>query len=403
MKEKIKTELQLLWNTQAQSQNGKRKLYLDFARSIAIILVVAGHSTFTNPYIHVLISTFHLPAFFVISGWLMQDKQEEKLPFKTIFLRKIRSIFIPYVMFSFLTLLLDVLHILRGHFTWKLLIEHTLQTILLLGYSVMWFLPVLLLTELLVILLLKVIHHLPFKKMTMLLILYAFILISAHTAYYGYIAYGEHISLLGYQTYSDYASSFANFDYSNMTLQKFLIQESRILIKVLIASFFMITGYIAGTIITKKENSEEQPFAKHFCFRPMELILGLLLISVNIFASFRIQVFDLNFLNLGSISFYFILGTTGTLGLLLICRNLPNIALLTFFGQNSLIIMCTHLSFYILYIGQLSSFYLAGFLPGDDISVIAILSIILTMFYEIFVILIIRIFFPFVLGKKNSK
>ena len=143
MKNRIKSEAKLLWSTQAQSQNNKRDLSLDIARGIAIILVVIGHSTYIPPTINIGISTFHLPAFFVISGWLMFQKQEYTLPFKKIVTSKVRSIFIPYIWFSLFTLLVDLLQVLRGKFTLDLLIGHTIQTTILEGYSVLWFLPVL--------------------------------------------------------------------------------------------------------------------------------------------------------------------------------------------------------------------------------------------------------------------
>ena len=399
MKEKIKSEAKLLWNTQAQSQNNKRDLSLDIARGIAIILVVIGHSTYVPPTINIGISTFHLPAFFVISGWLMFEKKEYALPLKKVFISKIRNIFIPYIWFSIFTLLVDILQVIRGRFTLDLLIGHTIQTVILEGYSVMWFLPVLFFAELIVILLLKAIHCIPKGKNIGTILLYPTLIACALIAYFSYTGYAEHISFLGYQTYADYAVSFVNLDWKNFTLQNFLLREFRVLVKILIAAFFIITGYLASSFIPNR-NADTAKKLSSAKIRPAELIPGIILLSINIIAAFHIQIMDLNFLNLPSIWIYLFLGTTGSLGLLLICRNLPNIALLTYFGQNSLIVMCTHLSGYVLYLGHLSGFYLAMFLPGNDMLVIIISSIVFTMLYEIPFIFTIRIFFPFVLGKK---
>ena len=400
MKEKITSELNLLWNTQAQSQNNKRDLSLDLARGFAILLVVIGHSIFVPQTVNIWISSFHLPAFFVISGWLLQEKQEENHPFKSILIRKARSILIPYLWFSLGSLLIDALQVFRGQFTNDILIGHTLETIFLQGYSVMWFLPVLFFAELLVIGLLKAIKRFPFHKMTGLLLLYVLLLCCAFGAYSGYTAYAEHVAYYGYPDYTSYAASFAAFDLSGLSLENLLVRESRVLVKIMIASFFIITGYLAGYMLTGKNTGSKQTTG--YRFRPLESAAGLLLTSVNIICAFKVAIFDLNFLNLGIIWLYFLLGTTGSLGLLLICRNLPNIPVFTFYGQNSLIIMCTHLNFYVMYVAQLSGYLLAARLPGNDVMVIGFSAIILTMFFEIFAILFIRIFFPFVLGKKRT-
>lgn len=402
MKEKITTELNLFWNTQAQSQNNKRDLSLDLARGIAILLVVIGHSIFIPQTINIWISSFHLPAFFVISGWLLQEKQEENHPFKNIFIRKVRSILIPYLWFSLGSLLIDALQVFRGQFTKDILIGHTFETILLQGYSVMWFLPVLFFAELLVIALLKLAKRLPIHKLAGYLFLYVLLIGCAFSAYYGYTAYAEHVAYYGYPDYTSYAASFAVFDLSGLSLENLLVRESRVLVKIMIASLFIITGYLGGYLITGKEKNSDQKTTPRSGKLFVELAVGILLTSVNIICAFKVAIFDLNFLNLGMVWLYFLLGTTGSLGLLLICRNLPNIPLFTFYGQNSLIIMCTHLNFYVMYIGQLSAYFLAARLPGSDTLVIGFASVILTMFLEIFVILGIKIFFPFVLGKKRT-
>lgn len=399
MKERIKSEAKLLWSTQSQSQSNKRDLSLDIARGIAIILVVIGHSTYIPPTINIGISTFHLPAFFVISGWLICEKQEYAFPLKKILLSKVRTIFIPYIWFSIFTLLVDILQVLRGRFTLDLFIGHTIQTVILEGYSVMWFLPVLFFAELIVILLLKATHLIKKGKIIGTVLLYPAFIICALIAYFSYTAHAEHISFLGYQTYADYAVSFVNLDWRNFTLQNFLLREFRVVVKILIAAFFIITGYFANNFVQNRTSATANKLSSGK-IRPAELIPGIILLSLNIIAASHIQIMDLNFLNFPSIWIYLFLGTTGSLGLLLICRNLPNITWLTYFGQNSLIVMCTHLSGYILYLGQLSAIYLALFLPGSDMLVIIISSIVFTMLYEIPVILIIRIFFPFVLGRK---
>ena len=51
----------------------KRDLTLDLAKAICIILMVIGHSGCPD-YLHRFIYMFHMPCFFFISGYLLNDK-----------------------------------------------------------------------------------------------------------------------------------------------------------------------------------------------------------------------------------------------------------------------------------------------------------------------------------------
>ena len=50
----------------------KRDLTLDLAKAICIILMVIGHSGCPD-YLHRFIYMFHMPCFFFISGYLLND------------------------------------------------------------------------------------------------------------------------------------------------------------------------------------------------------------------------------------------------------------------------------------------------------------------------------------------
>ena len=156
----------------------------------------------------------------------------------------------------------------------------------------------------------------------------------------------------------------------------------------------MSYGYILGCFLSRKANV----FCKWHSFLPGAIIFGL-----NILLVPYIQLMDFNQLNLGNPLVYLVLGTTGSIGCILICRSIPNIPIITFYGQNSLIIMCTHLNFYILYAGMVVSRLLLAPLPESGKIAYAICSIACAMILMIPLILIIRIFFPFVLGRKYQK
>jgi len=366
----------MIWDTNSQSYNGKRTLYLDMARGIAIILVVMGHSIFVNDFLNIWLSTFHLPAFFFISGWLILEKHEYTFSFSEIARKKTIGILIPYLWFSVSSLFLDFIKVLLDRFTLDILKTHFIETITFQGYSVMWFLPVLFLSELFVLLLLKALHNIIPSKLLVALILSAVLFACGFFAYQGYQILLE------------------------TTTSTLLLSELRILAKAVIASAFIAFGYLFSTIFTLCK--KEAPVQTKTSFSLFGLILGLAFTRFNIYAAGNIQIMDLNNLNLGPIALYFLLGTTGSLGLLLICRSIPNIPLLTFYGQNTLIIMCTHLNFYIMYLAELICFRVAGYFPWDDLKEIAVFSIIGTMILEILVILLVRIFLPFALGKPHG-
>lgn len=68
---------------------------IDFLKSILILLMVAFHLVYIGdkyPYAKLIVYTFHMPAFLIISGYLADEKKDAGA-----FLRKQMWIFIPYV------------------------------------------------------------------------------------------------------------------------------------------------------------------------------------------------------------------------------------------------------------------------------------------------------------------
>lgn len=91
---------------------GNRELWIDMARGIGIILVFLGHST-GNPLIW-LIYGFHMPLFFILSGYLYRT---EKI---TVFIKKLcLRYFVPYLCFCFANSLLRVPYMMVGNYTFS--------------------------------------------------------------------------------------------------------------------------------------------------------------------------------------------------------------------------------------------------------------------------------------------
>ncbi len=70
----------------------KRLAYIDYARGICIILMIMGHIGFGD-YFYQYIHAFHMPIFFLMSGYLYH----EKVSLKDAIGRKVRQLLIPYL------------------------------------------------------------------------------------------------------------------------------------------------------------------------------------------------------------------------------------------------------------------------------------------------------------------
>ena len=79
-----------------KTHNNIRKIEFDIFKGLMIISVVIGHTDVTIPYINVF--WFHMPAFFLVSGYLTADWRLDKNSWK----KKIKKFVIPYITYSIL-------------------------------------------------------------------------------------------------------------------------------------------------------------------------------------------------------------------------------------------------------------------------------------------------------------
>ena len=128
-----------------------RLFFLDAARGLGMLLVILGHIWETDGILPVLIYSFHIPLFFVISGILLNYTQTADRPVRQVFFSGLKGLILPYIFFEFV---FAAIYGLRNHFNfngqniWGGLLLNPLNVPL-------WFLPTLFLSELLLILLLK--------------------------------------------------------------------------------------------------------------------------------------------------------------------------------------------------------------------------------------------------------
>ena len=80
----------------------KRIDYIDNVKGILILLVVLGHCIVGENHLKTVIYSFHMPAFFIISGILLNYSSAVRKNFGGFLLSRIRQLLIPYILFEFL-------------------------------------------------------------------------------------------------------------------------------------------------------------------------------------------------------------------------------------------------------------------------------------------------------------
>lgn len=89
-------------DTSITTLNSKRIEYLDFAKGLCMIAIILGH--LGEPGINRIVYTFHLPVFFIISGYFFDPNKS----FGETVSKKLRSLIWPYYFAGFLIVLFSV-------------------------------------------------------------------------------------------------------------------------------------------------------------------------------------------------------------------------------------------------------------------------------------------------------
>ncbi|MBR3357486.1 MAG: acyltransferase family protein [Solobacterium sp.] len=102
----------------------KRIDYLDICKGILIILVVIGHviqiiDIDKDSYLIKFIYSFHMPAFFMISGYLFNADKWKRKGFKEFLINRINKNLIPYFFFEYLYGFTAVLFSNHAGLNWK--------------------------------------------------------------------------------------------------------------------------------------------------------------------------------------------------------------------------------------------------------------------------------------------
>lgn len=282
----------------------KRLDYIDATKGVAILCITFLHfeQGVIPDWLNVWIGMFMISAFYVTSGWIT-GISNKPITAKELFKKRIKQLGVPYLWFSLLIIVFDIIWVTFGFMDMNILLRDVYKTITLRGIGTLWFLPVLLIGE------------------------YIFTLIKNSRNKWTWAVIGLATTLLVNYLYNNYWLPIR--DYSE--LYKILDAPMQPIVRGLYAWPIIAIGYLLGRkwgnqIVTESRTK-------------------LLLISATLFTiSFILVICP-------PISIYYVNG--------ILSNTLPAIAFMclfavftkgiitkfvTYWGLNSLILMCTHYS-----------------------------------------------------------
>ena len=349
----------------------KRIAYLDVARGIGMILVVMGHVDFISEPLRDYITSFHMPLFLIVSGILLYVTKTQERSFGQIVRKKCCTILLPYFVFSAGALAIELVRgIAKNLDMTQELLRRSFQTLCLQGFSTFWFLPTLFIAELIF---LKVRQNQDLKRTAIIgvgLTILMYALAMCEKSFYQL-----HAGVLFYELLHDVLL---------------------VPIRGAFAGGYIFLGYFLGIWLERKNAVPGRGMLTGVTFLVVTAI-------INKYASFV----DLRFLQFGNPILFLLRTICGALGVILLCRGMEPYMdnfvgkTLKYFGENSLIIMTTHLDYRILNYGIKAAALINGFI-GNHV-LYAVLTVVFVFAMEAVVIYIMNRYFYKLLGRKTQK
>ena len=339
----------------------KRLTYLDMAKGIGIFLVILGHIEYIREDTLKWISSFHMPLFFVIGGILAYEKREEGRPLFSALAARARGTLVPYAAFTIMLLTMNTLeHFLDpGALSGAQLARQYVDAATGYGIHILWFLPAYFTAGAIFLLLERGLRPVSRNLAVLLLAVGAY----GVTVIFRLDQYAvTDLPLIG----------FAGMD--------LLIT----LLRGILAMPFLLMGWYLGALYGRLP-------------RKAFPVLALLLIPGGILA-LHLSVFDLHYLYVEP--WHYLAAFLSCAGLTALMRALPAIRPLAWLGRNSLVIMCTHATFFVVYYVSLGMFFIDNRIPLPQ-PVFNLGVAVLVCAAEIPVVLIFNRYFGYLLGRKS--
>ena len=345
---------------------------MDMVKGIGIFGIVVMHSTTVPLQAIWWISSVATPLFFLSSGMLINHTKEMEKKGKEILIRKSRSLILPFLYFSLLYILRDIFLALVGTSDMTVVWDGIISLITFWGSSVLWFLPALFLAECIFIFLRK--------KCNMWITAVGCFILTVVSFILNDLLQPLEVFFLSERYY------FA------------LLCVIRTVLRAVYGIPFVCAGYFLYEIGKKFGNGEKK------VSRTAQLAGGISLFLVGIPLSVMNGYFDFRSLYFGDIPVlaYFSAVISFT-GIVFLCKNCRPFKPIIYFGKNSLIIMATHIDFYVLYLALNLANRIDRMIPMWNrvfyfVNVIGAILILEVIFIEL-----INRFLPVLTGRKCRK
>lgn len=288
-----------------QIKERQRLDYIDTIKGIGIILVVIGHHLLEAEGVIVWILSYHMPLFFMITGYLSEYKKDKCEDIKKLIINKAKSLMYPYVTFSVINIIWYVLFYIvvpiSGQPNDSLSVV-LLRTITTLGYQALWFLPTLFIGTVL------------------------FNIINKSKAYHFIhivvMLFGCIVCVLIRQEGLEHNAVWYIFNYISRTA---------------VATSFIYIGSLLCKFLTKLNN-----IAEWICLGVAAVAVAITLV-INLS---NMTEYNLAVSNLSNPVMFYLSAISNSVLVLLLCKKISlKKGLLNFYGKNSLIIMAIHMGF----------------------------------------------------------
>ena len=342
----------------------ERIKYFDLARGVGIFLVILGHIQYISNETRVYIVSFHMPLFFVMSGMLIQlsgetakirltkrrDPGESNSGNMDFFLslikKKARNMLLPYLAYSVLDILIYIAYyLLTGRDGgWPTVISDMVMSLTLYGMSVLWFLPAIFIAEVLFLTLMRAGGRAA-GVMSAIICTSAFFLNKALEA--ANAVRGQEVLL------------------SLFHLMAVAILRGTICMGFLALGFFV--SWFWGNLGRRKTLS---PVRFSSISTIADFFLGVDFLGLTYVLSWMNGMTDLHFLLLGNPVLYIGAALAGSMGVILLCKGLEGagfeLRAVAFYGKNSLMVMATHLDFYVLLAAEIGAQHFTKHMSGEE-------------------------------------
>lgn len=361
-------------NTITTAPVTKRLRYLDAAKGWGICMVVFGHITAIGNPVDTWFSSYKLAIFFVVSGYLLCMRHTlMKYTVINYWKKQIKTLLIPYFGYSVVTIGYHIFVGMMKGKSWNSIfhkfLEQAYATCSLRGISALWFLPALLIGQMMFIAVVKAPKWVSVISAVVPLVI---------------LRYAENLLPELSEQMSGRAYKLLSFPILTVS-------------KGFLAFWFIGAGYLSYKIL------------QHVSARNLRFLIGVVLFVGNIWLSQKNAKVDLNLMRLGERPLLmYVGGIAGSIGTVLILEFLErwwSMTFLNFCGKYSLIIMATHgtLGLKNLMIAGWKSVVTLSDTPGVRYYFECTCILLNLLLMECGVIIIIEKYFPWLMGRFEKK